>query len=149
MAFVRWEPFSATVWNRLHNEIDGLFDRFSSAYAGRPGLAVSYPPVNIWEDANSFFIEAELPGMQLDKVEIYVTEGNLLTIQGERHPDRQSDKEVWHRQERGFGPFSRVIALPADVNADKVEARFEHGVLLVTLPKAEHAKPKRITVKGE
>jgi HSP20 family protein len=148
VALTRWEPFLSNEWNRLHDEMDQLFNRFGSAFTGGPALAVSFPAVNLWEDSNNFYLEAELPGMQLDKVEIYVTEGNQLTIQGERQPEQVADG-IWHRQERGFGRFSRVIALPAAVNPDKVEAHFEQGILAITLPKAEHAKPKRITVKAE
>jgi HSP20 family protein len=83
--------------------------------------------------------------MQLDRLEIYVTEGNQLTIQGERR-QRDLDKGLWYGQERGFGQFSRTVVLPVTVDADKVEAGFEHGVLLVTLPKSEAAKPRRISV---
>src|SRR5207249_4196547 len=84
-------------------------------------------------------------GMHLDHLEIYVTEGNKLTIQGERR-QRELDKGVWYGRERGFGHFSRTIMLSVIVDADKVEARFKHGVLFVTLPKNEAAKPRRITV---
>jgi HSP20 family protein len=111
----------------------------------RRALASSYPPVNIWGDSHKVYAEAELPGMQLEHLEIYVTEENQLTIQGERR-QRELDKGVWYGQERGFGPFSRTIRLPAKVAADKVEARFEHSVLLVTLPKNEAARPRRISV---
>jgi len=86
--------------------------------------------------------------MKLDQLEIYVREGNQLSIQGERQPCAP-EKGVWHRQERGFGKFNRAIELPVAVDADKVEARFEHGVLHVKLPKSESAKPRRILVKGE
>ena len=149
MALSRWEPFLSNDWNRLHNEMDRLFNRLTPDVATSRGLALAYPAVNVWEDNDNFFVEAELPGMQIDKLEMYVKEGNQLTIQGERRPEQRKEKEIWHRQERGFGQFSRVITLPADVNSDKVEAKFENGVLLVTLPKGEHAKPKRITVKAE
>jgi HSP20 family protein len=128
--------------------MDELFDRLGSTYAPGRGLAVAYPAVNCWEDNDNIHVEAELPGMQLNNMEIYVNEGNLLTIQGNRQPE-QIANGVWHRQERGFGQFSRVITLPAAVNPDKVEARFEQGILSIKLPKAEYAKPKRITVKGE
>jgi HSP20 family protein len=144
----RWEPFVSNPWNRLHNEMERLFDRLSDGFQAGPARAVSFPAVNLWEEANNVFVEAELPGMKLDNLEIYVNEGNQLSIQGNRQPE-QIGEGVWHRQERGFGQFSRVIPLPAAVNPDKVQAKFEQGVLFITLPKAEHAKPRRITVKGE
>ena len=77
-----------------------------------PAFADSYPPMNIWADKDRVYAEAELPGMQLDHLEIYVTEGNQLTIQGERR-QRELDKGVRYGQERGFGQFSRTIMLPA------------------------------------
>jgi HSP20 family protein len=101
--------------------------------------------VNVWADSDKVYAEAELPGMQLEDLEIYVTDENQLTIQGERR-QLELDKGVWYGQERGFGQFSRTIMLPVKVDADKVEARFEHGVLLVTLPKNEAARPRRISV---
>jgi HSP20 family protein len=120
-------------------------ERFAAG--NQPALASSYPPLNIWGDSDKVYAEAELPGMQLDHLEIYVTEENQLTIQGERRK-LELDKGVWYGQERGFGQFSRTIRLPVKVDADKVEARFEHGVLFVTLPKSEAAKPRRISVNG-
>ena len=144
----RWQPFS---WRPLREfqeemnreEMNRVFGRFGAE--NRPALADSYPPVNIWGDSDKVYAEAELPGMQLDHLEIYVTEGNQLTIQGERR-QRELDNGGWCGQERGFGQFSRTIMLPVKVDADKVEARFDHGVLCVTLPKNEAAKPRRISV---
>ena len=83
--------------------------------------------------------------MQQDQLQIFVTEGNQLTIQGERKP--LDEKGIWHRQERGFGNFVRVLTLPVQVNADRVDARFENGVLLIKLAKHEAAKPRKIAVK--
>ena len=142
MMTLRWQtnPFDL-----LNQEVNRLFGDF-----GRPtwpALATGYPQVNIWEDENHLYAEAELPGMQLDQIEVFVSDNNQVTIQGERKPEEIQG--TWHRRERGFGKFSRVVELPYDVDADKVEARFEHGVLRLTLPKAEHVKPRRIRVKGE
>ncbi len=148
MMLTRWEPFLGPEWTRLQNEMDRLFRRFGETAAAWPGLAASYPALNIWEDDNHVYAEAELPGMTHDQLQIYVTAGNRLTVQGERQPDEHL-KGVWHRRERGVGAFSRTVELPVPVDADKVEARFEHGVLRVTLPKSEQAKPRRITVKSE
>jgi HSP20 family protein len=148
MLSTRWQPF---VWNQLErfqSEVNHLLDRVGLNQGNWPSLSFSFPPVNVWEDDDTLHVEAELPGMRLDQLEIYVQEGNQLTVQGERQVCAP-EKGVWHRQERGFGKFSRAIALPTAVDADKVEARFEHGVLHVTLPKSESAKPRRITVKGE
>ena len=89
-----------------------------------------------------------MPGMELNDLEIYVSGGNQLTIKGERKQPKL-DKGAWHRQERGFGSFARVVNLPVDVNAERVEARLVNGVLAITMPKSETAKPRKITVKAE
>jgi HSP20 family protein len=147
MLTAHWRPCGMTQWNQLQNEMDRLFGRLSNEFDG-PSLAATYPLVNVWEDANNVFVEAELPGMDLNKLEIYVSEGNQLTIQGERQSS-ESEQGTWHRQERGFGKFSRTIILPIGVNADKVEARLDQGVLRITLPKSESARPRQIKVRGE
>jgi HSP20 family protein len=139
------------VWNQLQalqNEMNRLFDRWSGDTSQGPGFAGTFPSVNVWEDADHLYLEAELPGVEQKELEIYVTGGNQLTLKGQR---RQAvpEKGVWHRQERGAGTFSRVLTLPFDVNQDKVDARLEHGILRVALAKHEAAKPRKITVKGE
>jgi HSP20 family protein len=109
---------------------------------------VSYPALNIWEDADCLFAEAELPGMEMNDLEMLVTGDNQLTIKGERRPPA-FDKATWHRRERGFGPFTRVLALPVAVDPDRVSAEFSNGVLTIKMPKSEAAKPRRIPVKAE
>src|SRR5437660_5575069 len=144
----RWDPFAGGTLNRLHNEMNQLFDRFGMAIDNGRAREYAYPAVNVWEDNENVYAEAELPGMKLDDLEIYVSEGNHLTIRGERKPCEQQ-KGVWHRQERGFGKFVRAITLPAVIDADNVEARFDQGVLFLTMPKSLAAKPRKITVKAE
>jgi len=139
----RWQPFSWSGLREFQEEMMLVRERFAAG--SHPALASSYPPVNIWGDSDKVYAEAELPGMQLDQLEIYVTEENQLTIQGERR-QLELDKGAWYGQERGFGQFNRTIKLPVKVDADKVEARYELGVLFVTLPKSEAAKPRRISV---
>jgi HSP20 family protein len=151
MRLSRWQSFNP-VWNQLNqlqSEMNQLFDRWGND-GGRflNNLVGAYPPVNVWEDADAVHVEAELPGLNLNDLEIYVTGGNQLTIKGERK-QQVAEKCVRHREERAFGAFSRVLTLPFPVDADKVEARFENGVLLVKLPKHEAAKPRKITVKAE
>ena len=144
----RWEPFTQmeAEFNRLREEMDRLFRRF-----GGDGLwsrvVPEYPAVNIWEEDNDLFVEAEVPGMELQDLEIYVSQGNQLTIKGQRK--RPEVEGTWHRQERGFGEFSRVITLPVDVDAEHVEATLKHGVLKVRLPKAAQARVRKITVKAD
>ena len=134
--------------NRLHDEMDRLFWRWGLDTPRPRALAPAYPPLNVWETPEAFHLEAELPGMKQEDLHIAVTNRNTLTLSGERKLD-ESLKGSWHRRERGFGRFQRVLTLPAPVDAERVEARLENGVLLLTLPKAEEARPRRIEVKAE
>jgi HSP20 family protein len=141
-----WHPFGQT-WNQLNQlqrEMGQLFSRFGEDGLRSLGLN-AYPPVNVWEDGDNLLVEAELPGLNLADLEIFVTGSNQLTIKGERK-QTVPEKGVRHRQERGFGNFVRVLALPFAVDAEKVEARFENGVLQIKLAKHESAKPRKIRV---
>jgi HSP20 family protein len=129
--------------SRLHDEMDRLFGNV----AQRPVSPTSYPALNLWEDDERYGVEAELPGMELADLEIYV-QGHQLSIKGERKPP-QVEEANWLRRERGYGVFTRVIELPGSVNGEGVNAEFKHGVLTITLPKREDAKPRRIAVRGE
>lgn len=132
--------------NRLFDEMDRLFGR--TAFDANPTSALppSYPPLNVWEDENSLYVEAELPGLGKDEIEVSVVGGNTLTIAGERRP-RTPGKVFWLRQECEHGRFSRTVTLPTVVNADAIEAAYEGGVLTLTLPRHEAARPRRIEVK--
>jgi HSP20 family protein len=147
MVLTRWQPLLAGEINRLQNEMNRLCSHFG-VQPTWPKVSFSYPAINIWEDDTAIYAEAEMPGLVQDQLEVYVTEGNQLTLQGERKTVEHANG-TWHRRERGFGKFQRTLSLPADVDADKVEARLEHGVLHLTLPKSEKARPKKIAVKGE
>jgi HSP20 family protein len=138
------------VWNQLHqfqSEMNRLFDRWGDDGTRQLGL-MSYPPVNVWEEGDALHLEAELPGLRLEDLEIYVTGNNQLTLKGERKA-AVPEKSVRHRQERGFGKFVRTLMLPFAVDPNKVEARFENGVLQIDLTKHESAKARKIVVKGE
>jgi HSP20 family protein len=134
---------------RFQQQMDRLFDRWGWDLPRWPALAVSYPALNVWEDNNFVYAEAELPGLKLDDLEISVTGPDQLTVKGTRPQPKVPEQAVWHRQERGFGSFTRVITLPASVDPAKVEARLEQGVLIIKLAKSEAAKPKKIPVKAE
>jgi HSP20 family protein len=149
MALSRWHAFNP-VWNQLsqlQSEMNRVFNRW-----GEQGLralgGVAYPPVNVWEEQDNVYVQAELPGLRFEDLEIFVTGNNQLTLKGERRP-HLPEKAVQHRQERGFGSFVRVLTLPYAVDANHVEAKLENGVLLVKLPKHESAKPRKIAVKAE
>jgi HSP20 family protein len=148
MNLTRWRPAN-TLWNQLHQlqqEMNQVFSRWGENGSRLFGAPVGFPPLDVWEDADHVFVEAELPGLDLKELEIYVTGGNQLIIKGERKVN-VPEKGVWHRQERSFGSFSRSLTLPFNVDADKVEAHLENGVLLVKLPKHESARPRKIPVK--
>jgi HSP20 family protein len=130
----------------MRDEMNRLFGRWGSNQPLRFGYSV-YPPLNLWEDDDHLYVEAELPGFEMSDLEIYVTSGNQLSITGERkRPELEGGN--WHRQERGYGNFNRMIELPHEVNSDHVAAEFKNGVLTVTLPKTEGVKPRRIEVKA-
>lgn len=134
------DPFGELVheFNRVQDEVNRLF-----GYR----LAGGGLPVNLWADDHNLFVEADLPAMDPAKLDVSVTEGNKLTISGERLAPTV-EGAVWVRQERPVGKFSREVTLPVLVDADRVEASYEHGVLKLTLPKHEAAKPRKITVKA-
>lgn len=145
MFATRWEPLAEM--NRLRNEMDRLFGRRTGAQPLPLGQS-AYPPLNVWEDDEHLYVEAELPGFELGDLEIYVTGGRQLSIKGERKPPEMKGG-TWHRRERAFGSFNRMIELTSEVDSDKVSAEFRHGVLTIMLPKCEEVKPRRISVKAE
>jgi len=131
--------------NWLEREMGALFRGALPEAAGwEPGPG-GFPALNAWEDSENFYLEAELPGLALETLELSVV-GPELTLKGERK-FQNSPGVAWHRRERVFGTFARVIELPAPVDSEKVTAAFTNGVLKVTLPKVGVAKPRRIEVK--
>ena len=160
-----WRPFSSDIFeplgssgwdwpenplaemNRLSAEMDRMFRRFGVGDRAEQPV-VTYPALDLWQDENCLYVEAELPGMAIDDLEIYVTGGNQLSIRGERKPPIK-EGGTWHRQERGYGQFSRLLTLPCEVKTNEVDAEFKDGVLTITLPKSEAAKPRRLAIKGE
>jgi len=133
-------------FDRFQGEVGRLFDTWADL--PRVTTASAIPPVNVWEDADAFHLEAELPGLTQEQVHVAVTNRNQVTLQGERLAEDET-KGRWHRRERGFGRFQRVLRLPLPIDADKVEARLEDGPLHVRLPKSEEARPRKISVKAE
>jgi HSP20 family protein len=104
-----------------------------------------YPLINLTEDKDKYYVRAELPGVKGDELDIQVT-GNNLAISGERKISAEDEDARYHRREREAGTFSRMIGLPGEVNADKVEAHLANGILSIEVSKAEVAKPKQISV---
>jgi HSP20 family protein len=111
------------------------------------GTATAWAPaLDISERKDAYLVTVELPGIELDDLEITMEDG-LLTIQGERQFAHESSEQQFHRVERRYGAFRRSITLPAQVQAEQIEASFENGVLQIVVPKMEEAKPKRIQVR--
>jgi HSP20 family protein len=136
---------------QLRDEFDRLFSNAVShpAVTGAARLVSGrgFPAVNVWENNDNIFVEAEVPGLKAENLDITVV-GDELTIKGHRD-EQSSDESSYHRRERGVGAFSRMIRLSSEINADNVQASLNDGVLLLTLPKAEAAKPRKIQVKAE
>jgi len=141
--FTRMQALNPTY--RFRNEMQRLLDTFAEE-AGRVGLgsSPSFPALNVWEDQDCLFAEAETPGLTMDELELTVT-GNELTIRGQRSSP-PAEGVSYHRRERGTGSFSRVVRFPTDIDADRVTADLRDGVLLIRLPKAEAARPRKIEV---
>lgn len=145
---VRWQGFNP-LWSQLQQlqgEMNRLFDRWGGSGTAADGDV--FPALNVWEEGDQVTVEAELPGLDLKDLEIYVLGGNQLSLKGERKPNVPEDG-TWHRRERTYGAFSRTLTLPFPVDPDKVDARLEQGVLRITLNKHESARARKIPVRGE
>jgi len=127
---------------RLRQEMNRLFTNFPSYVRPAP----AYPALNAWTSEEGVIITAELPGCNPDAIELAVV-GDTLTITGAREPEEVAENATYHRRERGCGKFQRSLQLPFEVEAGKVEATFDKGVLHISLPRAEASKPKKIAIK--
>jgi HSP20 family protein len=126
----------------MENEMNRALSRFASPSAGE------FPAVNVWEGTDEAFVTCEIPGIDPGALEISVA-GKTLTLKGSREPEPVAADESFHRRERWYGQFSRIVELPFGIEAEKVKAEFKKGVLYITLPRAEAEKPKKITIKSE
>lgn len=136
--------------NRLQAEMDRLFEGFFGPQAQRwvtGGPVNNFPPLNVWEDNDAYHVEAELPGLALEDIELVVKDREI-TIAGTRKSVCAGEGINVYRNERPSGEFKRELRLPKSVDPDKVEATLSHGVLSLTLPMAESAKGRRIAVKA-
>jgi HSP20 family protein len=123
-----------------------LFDLSFPGFTRDSGFFSGWTPtLDVFQDKDNVYVKAELPGMKKDEIEISLHEG-VLSIAGERKQEKESTKGESYRSERYFGRFQRGISLPTAVNAAKVNASYKDGILTVTLPKSEEAKPKEIKV---
>ena len=151
MAIIRYPRFSEfqnpfSEVERLKREMDRLF---SDAMGRGPAALASgvFPALNVTEDADKIYVQAELPGFKPEDIDISV-EKDTLSLRGERKAE-VVENASYHRRERRTGKFHKALSLPYDVNAEEVAAHFKDGVLKMVLPKAEHVKPKKISIKAE
>ena len=141
MSVSRWDPFQDLL--AIQDEMNQVFGRARQGQGGR----VWAPALDISERKDAYVVTVEVPGIKAEDLDITLEDG-LLTIKGERHFTQDSSDQQFHRVERRYGSFRRSITLPSQVQADAIEASFEDGVLEVVVPKAEEAKPKKITVRA-
>lgn len=158
MTLIKWRPtYNLSRWNPVseifsdlfqkHQEIDRIFDAFFSGGKFDDGTYGDFwTPIDIVEKDDAYIVEAEIPGMKKEDVKITI-ENNVLTIQGEKQQKKDEKDQNYRRSERVFGSFIRSFSLPSSVKVNEIDAKYQDGVLRITLPKAEEAKPKKIEVK--
>jgi HSP20 family protein len=132
---------------RLNRFLDEAFAGMPSPEQGSVITSAWFAPTDVSEDADGIQISMELPGVDPKDVRLSL-ENNVLTIRGEKRHQAEQKNERIHRFERTYGTFERTFVLPSTVDPEKIEARYENGVLLVSIPKAERAKPREIRVKS-
>ena len=144
MAMDRWNPFRDMI--ALREAMDRMFEDSSLRSGLASGRASSFP-IDLAETANGFTLHAALPGVKPEAVQITI-HGDTLTIRGESAAEEERKDQSWIIREQRAGSFHRMVTLPAAVNPDGAEARFQDGILELTLPKAEQALPRQIKVSG-
>jgi HSP20 family protein len=130
----------------LRSQMNRLFEDFFEDLPVARSYAVAYPPVNVWEDQNGAHLEAELPGLAMEDLDVSVI-GNKITISGQRKI-AGPEGATCYRSERAQGTFSRTLSLSWAIDPNKVEAKLQDGVLSVYLPKAESAKPRKVQIQS-
>ena len=147
MNVVKYDPFRDL--RTLQDEMNRLFSgSFSRANSQDEVLRGAWSPsVDIFENKNEIVLEAELPGMSVEDVNISI-ENNVLTLHGERRFEKKDEGDNFHRVERSYGSFTRSFTLPPTVSSENANAEFNNGVLRLTLAKREEAKPRRIEIKA-
>ena len=135
-------PFAE--FDQLRREMLRVFDAVTGD-GGREISAGVFPPINITQDDSNFYVRAEVPGIKAKDLSISAMR-NRVSISGKREIPQDNEHVSYHRKERAEGAFSRTLTLPGEVAADRVEARYSDGILALTLPKAEEAKPRQIAV---
>ncbi len=146
MDIIPWKPFGEL--NTLRRDLDSIWNRFfpEAPFFERYTTHEWLPTIDLTETKDKLLIKAELPGLDAKDVDLSIT-GDILTIRGEKKKEEETKDEHHYFVERYEGTFERQIRLPAYVKTDKVDAKFDKGVLTITLPKTEEAKKKEIKIK--
>jgi HSP20 family protein len=132
-------------FDQVRRQMLRLLDTFAGDTVSDTGTGV-FPPVNITQDADNFYVRAEVPGIKPDELAISAVR-NRVSLAGKREIQREHERVSYHRKERAEGSFNRTVTLPSEIDAQRVEARYADGILTLTLPKAEETKPRQITVR--
>ena len=145
MGVTRWDPFQDL--QAFREEMNRSFNRwFGREEQGERAAARWAPALDVAESGDAYHIDVEVPGLRPEDIDVTVDQG-MLTVQGERRSEEETRERQYHRIERRYGAFRRSITLPSHVDAERVEASYDNGVLRLTVPKMEAAQPKRITVR--
>lgn len=141
MMLVNYTPFRN--FRSLQHEINHLFEQTGEE---SPNMTSQWPlRVDIREDANSVILQADIPGIEQKDIKVHV-EDNKLTLSGERLFEDEQEREAYHRVERAYGQFNRTFQLGESTDVEKIQAAYQNGVLTITLPKRDEAKPRSIEV---
>jgi HSP20 family protein len=156
MTMERWRPTRGLIPWSPFREIEEMERRFDEVFGHSllpsiwrrlPMEQMAWAPaIDVFEKGDKLVVKAEVPGMKEDDIHVSV-EGDMLTIRGEKKTESEVKEEDYYRSERSYGSFFRSVALPSTVDASKIEADYENGVLEVTLPKKPEVKPKKVAVK--
>ena len=151
-SLTRWQRPELSTWpafgrlTDLRDEIDRLFESPLTELARTSNLLSGWnPALDLYEDKDNLYVKVELPGMKREDIDVSLHEGSL-SISGERKSEQKHEDAEVYRAERFFGRFQRTVMLPTPVAAEKVKAQYKDGILNITLPKTEEAKPKHIDV---
>ncbi len=152
MSIIRYRFPELSTWTpsrrqpSLRDELSRLFDLSLPGFTGDANPFSGWAPaLDVYQDKDNVLVRAELPGLKKEEIELSLHEG-VLTLSGERKREEESQKGTSTRSERFFGKFERSVELPGTVDSTKVTAAYKDGILTVTLPKAEEAKPKQIQI---
>lgn len=139
MALIKWTPYSDPFEE---------FEKMLTDWPGYTGRQSFVPAVDVYQDNDNVYAEMSLPGVNINNVDISIA-NDVLTVEGSKEQKTEVDEKNYYRKEVRFGSFHRSVALPASVNGDKAVAEYQDGILKVTVPKEEKAKPKKIAIKAK